>query len=148
MPMQTNTSAVESLVSWREGLDEELASLRDQLASIEDAIALKESQIGHITELLRSEGIEPSAEPSKAKPASLADLAYQALKTLGTPCYYRDFAEHLESTGVVIAGQNPTSNLIAHMSRDDRFVRVARGTYALAEWEDAGKEKGGFADAE
>lgn len=33
--------------------------------------------------------------------------------------------------GIRIVGKNPEANLLAHISRDQRFARVSRGMYTL-----------------
>jgi hypothetical protein len=57
------------------------------------------------------------------------DVAYDILIKEGD-LYYERLAGRLQEGGVTIPGRNPGANLIAHMSRDPRFKRTGRGTYA------------------
>jgi hypothetical protein len=59
------------------------------------------------------------------------DVAFQILQGHG-PLYYSSILDRLLEQGVRVPGRNPGANLIAHMSRDRRFQRVGRGTYAIA----------------
>jgi len=126
----------QSMAEWKRELEMELDELRHGLIQSQKEIALKESQLDHIIELLRSEGMNEGQEVvERSEVASLSDHAYEVLKEKGTPFYYRDLVEYLQSNGVVVPGKDPAANLIAHISRDSRFVRIARGTYALQEWD-------------
>ena len=58
------------------------------------------------------------------------DVAYDILAEEGE-VYYEDLVGKLSDAGAVVPGRNPGANLIAHMSRDKRFRRVRRGTYAI-----------------
>jgi hypothetical protein len=58
------------------------------------------------------------------------DDAYDILDKEGA-LYYERLLTRLQETGVTIPGRNPGANLIAHMSRDARFKRTGRGTYAV-----------------
>ena len=67
---------------------------------------------------------------------SISDMAYEKLSQSATkePIHYRRLADLIIADGKLIPGQDPAANLISHLSRDTRFVRVGRGTYGLAEW--------------
>ena len=130
-----DAALAQSMAVWKRELEIELDGLRQGLIEAQKEIALKEGQLEHIIELLRSEGMDEGLNGmGKTEAASLSDHAYEVLKDKGTPFYYRDLVEYLQSNGVIVPGKDPAANLIAHISRDNRFVRIARGTYALQEW--------------
>jgi hypothetical protein len=58
------------------------------------------------------------------------DVAHDILKREG-PLYYEQLLAKLQEAGATVPGRNPGANLIAHMSRDARFKRTGRGTYAV-----------------
>lgn len=60
------------------------------------------------------------------------DVAYDVLRKEG-PLYYETLLDRIQDTGITIPGRNPGANLIAHMGRDPRFRRTARGTYGASE---------------
>jgi len=131
-----DAALAQSMAVWKRELEIELDGLRQGLIEAQKEIALKEGQLEHIIELLRSEGMDEGLNGmGKTEAASLSDHAYEVLKDKGTPFYYRDLVEYLQSNGVIVPGKDPAANLIAHISRDNRFVRIARGTYALQEWD-------------
>jgi hypothetical protein len=63
-------------------------------------------------------------------------LAYELLSKLESKesQHYRELYKIFVSKGIPISGKDPAANLLTHISRDDRFVRVAPGTYGLKEW--------------
>jgi hypothetical protein len=59
------------------------------------------------------------------------DVALEVLRAEG-PLYYETLLQKVVERGARVPGRNPGANLIAHMTRDSRFKRVSRGTYAGA----------------
>ena len=62
---------------------------------------------------------------------SFMDVAWEILQTWGS-LHYEALLARVTERGVEVPGRNPAANLVAHMSRDKRFKRVGRGTYAPA----------------
>ena len=62
---------------------------------------------------------------------SLRDAIADILSVDGT-LHRRDIYERLVNRGVQIGGQNPISNVSAHLSIDSRFENVGRGLWQLA----------------
>jgi hypothetical protein len=101
------------------------------------AIGSMETQMGHITEVLTAEGVSIGVDGSAGTSSeSVPDMAYRVLTERGVrkPIHYRELVDLMTAEGKLIPGRNPGSNLISHLSRDERFVRTGRGTYALAAW--------------
>ena len=75
--------------------------------------------------------------------ASAKKLADQ-LKANESPELIDTQSKHLklQMRGVAIGGKNPANTLLAHLSRDERFYRPSRGTYALREWNPKAKSVG------
>jgi len=123
---------------WRlNALKEEIASLQANSQEISKSIDLKRGQAQHIMELLSAEGSKiNNPEALVLNTLAVNDIAYDYLKTLDTkqPTHYHDLANALISKGIQIPGRNPAANLLSHISRDERFVRTAPGTYGLTEW--------------
>ncbi|NTU69638.1 hypothetical protein HGB13_02300 [bacterium] len=67
------------------------------------------------------------------KPKNTRDRSYVALKTIGKPLHYRKLTE-------LICSENRTNKKVSveavhnELIRDNRFVLVGRGIYALKEW--------------
>ena len=127
---------IKTLLSWRDQARAELAELRKRQAEVEEEVSKKDSQLRNIIALLKSEGYAggPGMASETRSGGSIADYAYSLLHDSGKPTYYKNLAAKILEAGITIPGRDPAANLLSHMGRDDRFKRVKRGTYALAEW--------------
>lgn len=120
-----------------EELRKDIADLQAQLQSIFSEIDSKQKQAEYIVELLKSEGVNTDElELDSWAIASVSDLAYHYLSSreVRTPVHYRAMAKSIMADGRPIPGKDPAANLLAHISRDERFVRTDPGTYGLAAW--------------
>ena len=77
--------------------------------------------IGH-----NGDGLYGLADWPEINPRGVKDKAYLAFKKEGRPLHFRDLAKLLDGTH--------EQTLHNELIKDDRFVLVGRGTYALAEW--------------
>jgi hypothetical protein len=119
-------------------VDKDSAKAQQILAEVEK----KRQALEALEKLLRIEGEAVPEEPKSlvAFPAPtrnsspISDAAYDVLEERGQPIYYQELARELQLRGVAIGGQTPANTMLAHLSRDDRFYRPARGTYALRTW--------------
>ncbi len=134
--MTNDSDRLGVLIAWREELAGQVEQLRRRQAELLDEISNKEAQLRNINQLLEGEGypIDESRVADGRKEGSLADRAFAFLKETDKPWYYRELAERLKEVGVHIPGNDRAANLLAHISRDERFQRVKRGTYGLTEW--------------
>lgn len=65
------------------------------------------------------------------KPSGMRDFAYLVLKKHGSPLHFREVAANIER-----AAQRPAHVQTVHneLIKDDRFILVGRGLYALSSW--------------
>lgn len=133
----SNEQRLAPLLNWREELIAEMRALRVQQREVDKTIARKEAQLRNIKELLKSEGYQVTDDLPSDRTAngSITDTAWAVLNDLCRPAHYRSLAEGVQRRGVVIPGRDPAANLLSYLSRDGRFKRVNRGTYALSKWE-------------
>lgn len=141
-----NEDYTNMLLNKLEELKSDIDEFQKRVQAIFDQIDHKQKQAQHIIELLKIEGIEPNKDKLESLgQVSVADLAYQNLsqKDSHQPIHYRELANTIMADGNLIPGKDPAANLLSHISRDERFVRVASGTYGLSEWglEPAAKPK-------
>ncbi|MBI3160627.1 MAG: winged helix-turn-helix domain-containing protein [Chloroflexi bacterium] len=135
--MPSRNEYIEEL-NWRlESLRGEISKLQGSIQELFDEVKIKQEQAKHLMMLLESEGQstqDPELSSISNKP--IADIAFDFVSAQQTraPYHYVDLANELMSKGIYISGKNPSANLLAHMSRDSRFVRIAPGTYGLADW--------------
>jgi len=141
--MTNDSDRLGVLIAWREELAGQVEQLRRRQVELLDEISNKEAQLRNINQLLEGEGypIDESRVADGRKEGSLSDRAFAFLKDAfaflketDKPWYYRELAERLKEVGVHIPGNDRAANLLAHISRDERFQRVKRGTYGLTEW--------------
>ena len=126
---------VDTLSAKRKLVAEELESVRGEVRRITELIGLKEAQLRNLDDLLALEGRASPAAPSPADRDAVGgtflDVAADIVRGSGSGVYYRDLLKALSDRGVAVPGQDPAANLIAHLTRDERFVRTGRGTYGL-----------------
>jgi hypothetical protein len=139
----------EKLQEWKELLLEEIRKLQAQVTPLETELRIRQEKLAAIERLLALE-MHPLEAISTSKASSgsarmnnrrVADVAYEVLKSAGTPMYYKQLYEAIVQRGFEIPGKDPATNLIAHIGNNPRFQRVKRGTYALKEWKVKRKRK-------
>jgi hypothetical protein len=127
-----------SNLSWRLGeLKAEIVDLQKTIQSMFKEVEQKQEQAQYLLKLLKAEGIDiQDPELASLTDTAIADIAYDYLKNENTktPLHYNDLAKAIMEKGILIPGKIPSSNLLSHINRDDRFVRTAPGTYGLKEW--------------
>jgi len=90
-----------------------------------------------IIQLLTIEGVPiDSIDMQGLIQESISDLAFEYLNSINEkhPLHYMDIFNGILASGKSLPGKNPAANLLTHMSRDKRFIRVSSGTYGLSEW--------------
>lgn len=115
----------------------EISSLQERIQELFKEIGVKQEQAQHIIFLLAAEGYNLENEDLVALGTiQIADIAFEFLdKTIEkNPLHYKEIANSLFEKGIFIPGKDPYANLLSHISRDHRFVRVAPGTYGLEKW--------------
>jgi hypothetical protein len=127
---------LDMLLKWRDQISHELADTKERYRLLSEDISQKEIQLRNIEALLESQGWTNKNKETQAIRVGLSvvDSAYKVIQEIGTPMYYRELAAMMKDRGLVIPGTDPAANLLTHMTRDERFDRIARGTYALREW--------------
>lgn len=139
----------EELQNWKELLLEEIRKLQAQIAPLEAEIKVRQEKLAAIERLLALETYpveaiakrKDSSGSGSANSRRVADVAYEVLKGVGIPMYYKKLYEAIVQTGFEIRGEDPPTNLIAHIGKDPRFKRIKRGTYALKGWRVKQKQK-------
>lgn len=135
--MDERNDYVEVLTQRLDELKKTIGHDREEVRDLLETIREKEEQVEYILKLLEADGITLGSEAlDGAAPMSVSDMAYEVLsrQTDPTPIHYRDLAESIMAEGKLIPGQDPAANLISHLTRDERFMRVGRGMYALTQW--------------
>lgn len=106
-------------------LIEQIARVEEEIASRTQHLRQLQLKLESVLELMKMEGIAP---PQAHR--HFIEVAHDLLLESG-PRHYTELANVLRTQGVLIPGTKPEANLLAHMSRDPRFAKVGRGTYAV-----------------
>jgi hypothetical protein len=135
--MPSRNEYVDSL-KWRlQDVKTEILDLQKRIQDLFKSVEIKQEQAKYLVILLNAEGVD-IVDPELASFAdiSISETAHDFLSSQVTKSamHYEDIANSIMAQGVLIPGKNPASNLLAHINRDDRFVRTAPGTYGLREW--------------
>lgn len=68
------------------------------------------------------------------KPHEVVEATVDTLRETEHPLHISELMRELGERAVPLPGAGAQANVISHISRDKRIVRVARGIYGLAEW--------------
>ena len=123
------------LIAWKRSLLEKCERLRTNLQEFKEELGKTTQQIELVDRLL---GLaSPGQDCTAAKlglraPDSVVEALIEVLGSEGTPLHISALVKEFHSRGWRIPGRGLESNLIAYLSRDSRFERVAKGTYGLA----------------
>lgn len=142
-------SFVEELLTRRRQVGAEVERDTRKAQELMAAVAAKKRALEALEELIRLEGGDvPEQEspvvpfPSRGTTTPIGETAYAVLNDAGEPMHYQPLTREVQARGIAIGGKNPANTLLAHLSRDDRFYRPSRGTYALREWNPKAKSVG------
>ena len=125
-------------------LSKKLAELQEiknkktsEISKLLSEVEVLQKSIENLVDLLKVEGFQVNSQIEKASSnATISELAHDYLMSQGNkqPRHYMDIYKAIISSGKQIPGKNPAANLLTHMIRDERFVRISSGTYGLSEW--------------
>lgn len=118
-------------------LIEEKEKKTKQLMALTDEVEVIQRSIDNIAQLLKFEDNQfDHSSVYEVTQETTADLAYNYLSALSQkqPKHYSDIANAILASGKSLPGKDKAANLLTHITRDKRFIRVSRGTYGLVEW--------------
>lgn len=121
----------QQLEAHHRALVEEIARVEEEIAARSQHLRQLQLKLESVLELMKMEGVAP---PQAHR--HFIEVTHDLLLESG-PCHYTELAKSLRAQGVLIPGTKPEANLLAHMSRDERFIKVGRGTYAVRTGKDA-----------
>lgn len=133
METEYTSVLIKKLEALRGVKDRKAIEIKGLLSEIE----IIQKSIDNIIQLLKFEGVELDQQlVIDVTRGSISDLAFAYLNSQSAkqPKHYLDLYNGIIASGKPIPGKNPAANLLTHMIRDDRFVRVSSGTYALSKW--------------
>lgn len=125
----------------REQLQQRLSDLEEQLRPLQSEAAKIRAQLDLATKLFEvaNRDVLPSnaelvgAEPQTGPKQPIGNVVAEILEASASPLHISEIRNRYVATGREIPGKGAEANLLAYMVRDPRFVRVAKGTYALVD---------------
>jgi hypothetical protein len=143
---ESDAEFLNSLLAQREKYGQEKSNLLGELHRIQGELAKIEAAAKAVDELLRIEAPEIAKRDETAARNGVAEFAqyfdpdrpfikaaYDILRDVGSPVYYRELADRIRASGIIIPGKDPASNLYAHLRRHPRFQRPTPGHFALSD---------------
>lgn len=128
-------------------IDEAVSHLQEEFSKkLEDLQSKRkpsEEVLHHIDALLKLEGYVMNSSQNEinekganyiSSTTNITDAAYDLFLEIHKHLHYKEIFSKLQERGFYIPGKNPAATLLSRMSRDSRFKRIKRGTYALSTW--------------
>lgn len=113
--------------------DDELAAVEADLIVRLDDVRRQRASIADVSSMFEVDGVE--ADNSSNQPVKeIRNQIVEILQEVGRPIYYRDFVELLGLRGVSVRGKDSSKTISAHLSNDERFIKVGQGLWALSSW--------------
>lgn len=135
--LQKNTY-IDSL-GWKlKKLLDEIAQLQKNQQEVYKQIVDKQDQSKKILSLLSLENIDlDNIDYGLIGNISISDLVFEYLDSSNEvkSFHYKDITNKLIAKGNFIPGKDPSANLLSQINKDERFIRVSSGMYALKKWD-------------
>jgi hypothetical protein len=109
---------------------EVLTRLTEEARLLEDLLKLRKNGVTRESASLRTDEFLRDR-----KRHSSVERTVLLLGEAGRPLHISELMRILKEEGVQVPGAGTQANLIAHLSRDPRIFRPARGMYGLAIWD-------------
>src|SRR5664280_2302600 len=122
-------SEMEELNQRRQELDVQLQRASRKLELVRQMRSLEESPQ---LEGAQSSPAEIVSVEKRPTPSSVREMARKIVAEAGHPLHITEIHRQFLDRGYPIPGGGTSFNILAHIVNDKTFVRVARGTYALA----------------
>jgi len=130
----------DELRSWRDALESEADALKQRRADLDVDIQKISKKLELVSQMLLIESGAPAQlntqsavlSDHKATPANVRESARLVLASSARPLHINEIHQAFIERGFAIPGAGTPFNILVHLVKSSGFVRVARGTYALA----------------
>jgi hypothetical protein len=117
---------IKRLQGERERLDSELQRATKKLELVKQMRLLEDGSAQNVTPAV------VAFKDGRPTPTAVREMAHKILSESARPLHISEIHEQFLARGYAIPGSGTPFNILAHLVNDKSFVRVARGTYALA----------------
>lgn len=134
--MTANTPPDTDLANIRSRLSDQIAELEGAIRPLQDQLTRSKAQLDLIERALQvgtgvQQATHSTSESAVAKP-NVTDRVHDLLTEAGRPLHVSEIRNQYIAKGFTVPGQGNESNLLVYIVRDPRFIRVSKGTYAIA----------------
>jgi hypothetical protein len=134
------TNETARLAEWEAALGQEIQSLQGERERIDSELQRAAKKLDLVKQMRLLEGgsaqsVMPpvtTLKERRATPTAVREMAHKVLSESPRPLHISEIHEQFVARGFAIPGSGTPFNILAHLVNDKSFVRVARGTYALA----------------
>jgi hypothetical protein len=131
---------LDELQRWERSLVDEVEALRKRRADLDAEIQQRSKKLELVRQMVTLEAGASAAVAiqasggmeARATPDGVRDAAAIILTDAAQPLHINDIHRQFLDRGFSIPGGGTPFNILVHLVKSPRFVRVARGTYALA----------------
>ena len=131
---------MERLGDWEAALQLEVENLQKRRDQVDAELQRTSKKLDLVRQMrLLEEGpAKPGAttitahKDVRATPTAVREMAHKILSDATVPLHISEIHRQFKERGYAIPGGGTPFNILAHLVNDKAFVRVARGTYALA----------------
>lgn len=128
------------LAEWEAGLQREVERWQNERSRVDSELQRATKKLELVRQMRSLEaGPVPEKAPSpstakdgRATPTAVREMAHKILSESARPLHISEIHGQFLARGYAIPGSGTPFNILAHLVNDKSFVRVARGTYALA----------------
>lgn len=125
---------------WERSLSDQIEALKKRRADIDTEIQQLSKKLELVKQMLTLEGhgsdradMSPAATAeARTTPDKVREAAKGILADAKGPLHINEIHREFVDRGYVIPGGGTPFNILVHLVKSSGFVRVARGTYALA----------------
>lgn len=129
-----------NLTEWEAALGREIQHLQTERERVDSELKRATKKLELVKQMRLLEGgsaqsgtpaVTALKEP-RATPTAVREMAHRILAESARPLHISEIHEQFVTRGYAIPGSGTPFNILAHLVNNKSFVRVARGTYALA----------------
>jgi hypothetical protein len=128
------------LAGWEAALQSELEHLQKQRNEIDAQLQIASKKLDLVRQMKLLEDSPKDAyapvltglKDARTTPIAVREMAQKVLSDAPGPLHISEIHRQFQERGYAIPGGGTAFNILAHLVNSKSFVRVARGTYALA----------------
>jgi hypothetical protein len=131
---------IKRLAEWEAALEREVERWQGERNRIDSELQRAAKKLELVRQMISLDGNSGSkteanalnAKDGRTTPTAVREMTQRILAEAARPLHISEIHKQFVDRGHAIPGSGTAFNILAHLVNDKSFVRVARGTYALA----------------